>query len=135
MVTRRYEQIPKLYRGIYKKAVTGKRRKAAIHAFCLECVCWQIKEVEITVFDLTDIEMIRSIADENLPHKRSLAVAVQTILAAKEYIEMEIAKYKSLEKLKLTAHAGVSRLFADIDRRHFLRLKRQGVGEKLKKNV
>ena len=38
-------QIPKLYRGIYDKAVSGKSRKAAMHAFCLECVGWQIKEV------------------------------------------------------------------------------------------
>jgi len=45
MIARRCKQIPKLYRGIYEKAVTGKSRKAAMHAFCLECVCWQIKEV------------------------------------------------------------------------------------------
>lgn len=38
-------QIPKLYRGIYDKAVTGKSRKAAMHAFCLECCGWEIKEV------------------------------------------------------------------------------------------
>ena len=38
-------QIPKLYQGIYKRAMTGKSRKAAMHAFCLECVGWQIKEV------------------------------------------------------------------------------------------
>ena len=38
-------QIPKLYRGIYDKAVTGKSRKAAMHVFCLECCGWQIKEV------------------------------------------------------------------------------------------
>jgi hypothetical protein len=38
-------QIPKLYRGIYDKAITGKSRKAAMHAFCLECCGWQIKEV------------------------------------------------------------------------------------------
>lgn len=38
-------QIPKLYQGIYEKAVSGKSRKAAMHAFCLECCGWQIKEV------------------------------------------------------------------------------------------
>ena len=37
--------MPKLYRGIYDKAVSGKSRKAAMHAFCLECVGWVIKEV------------------------------------------------------------------------------------------
>ncbi len=38
-------QIPRLYRGIYDKAVSGKSRKAAMHAFCLECCGWKINEV------------------------------------------------------------------------------------------
>jgi len=38
-------EIPKSYRGIYDRAVKGKSRKAAMHAFCLECCGWQIKEV------------------------------------------------------------------------------------------
>ena len=37
--------IPKTYQSIYGKAVTGKSRKAAMHAQCLECCGWQIKEV------------------------------------------------------------------------------------------
>jgi len=93
----------------------------------------KIKEVEITVFDLTDIEMIRSMADENLPRKRSPAVAVQTVLAAKKYIEAEIAKYKSLKDLQLYAHAGVSILFTKDDNRYFVRTKKHSVGEKLVK--
>jgi len=44
-IAERRTQIPKLYRGIYDKAVTGSSRKAAMHAFCLECCGWQIKEV------------------------------------------------------------------------------------------
>jgi len=42
--------MPKMYRGIYDKAVKGKSRKAAMHAQCLECAGWQIKEV----FNCTD---------------------------------------------------------------------------------
>ncbi len=38
-------QIPKLYQAIYKKAMTGKSRKAAMHSFCLQCCGWVIKEV------------------------------------------------------------------------------------------
>jgi hypothetical protein len=43
----RRAQIPRLYRAIYDKAVTGKSRKAAMHSFCLECCGWQIKEVYV----------------------------------------------------------------------------------------
>ena len=44
-ISERRAQMPKLYRAIYDKAVRGKSRKAAMHAFCLECCGWQIKEV------------------------------------------------------------------------------------------
>jgi len=37
--------IPLKGRSLYKKAMTGKSRKAAMHAFCLECCAWEIKEV------------------------------------------------------------------------------------------
>lgn len=44
-ITERRAQMPRVYRGIYEKAVSGKSRKAAMHAFCLECMGWQIGEV------------------------------------------------------------------------------------------
>jgi len=44
-IAERRAQIPRAYRAIYKKAMAGKSRKAAMHAQCLECVGWQIKEV------------------------------------------------------------------------------------------
>ena len=44
-IAERREQIPKLYRSIYDRAIKGKSRKAAMHAFCLECCGGQIKEV------------------------------------------------------------------------------------------
>jgi len=44
-ISERLAQIPRAYRGIYKRAVAGKSRKAAMHAFCNECCGWQIKEV------------------------------------------------------------------------------------------
>jgi hypothetical protein len=37
--------VPSAYREIYKKAMAGKSRKAAMHAFCLECCGWQRQEV------------------------------------------------------------------------------------------
>ena len=39
------KQIPKLYRGLYIRAMAGKSRKASMHSFCLECCGWQIQEV------------------------------------------------------------------------------------------
>lgn len=45
-ITQRLRDIPReAYRRIYEKAVEGLSRKAAIHAFCLECTCWQKEEV------------------------------------------------------------------------------------------
>ncbi len=38
-------QIPKAYRGIYKKALRGKGLRSAVNAQCLECVCWHIQEI------------------------------------------------------------------------------------------
>jgi hypothetical protein len=40
-------EVPKKYRGLYERAMQGKSRKAAMHAFCLECCYWQIKEVQL----------------------------------------------------------------------------------------
>jgi hypothetical protein len=40
-------EVPKKYRGLYERAMRGKSRKAAMHAFCLECCYWQIKEVQL----------------------------------------------------------------------------------------
>ena len=44
-------QIPKLYRGIYDKAISGRSRKAAMHSFCVECCGYQIAEV----YNCTDL--------------------------------------------------------------------------------
>jgi hypothetical protein len=44
-VAQKLADMPSLYRGIYKKAIAGKSKTAAIHAFCLECMGWQRTEV------------------------------------------------------------------------------------------
>jgi hypothetical protein len=36
--------IPEQYRGLYKKAMSGKSRTAGVKANCLECCCWQRSE-------------------------------------------------------------------------------------------
>ena len=40
-------QVPRKYRAIYERATSGKSRKAAVRAFCLECVGWQAREVDL----------------------------------------------------------------------------------------
>ena len=44
-VAERRAQVPRSYKATYDKAVSGKSLRAAINAFCLECVCWQIEEI------------------------------------------------------------------------------------------
>lgn len=44
-IAERREEMPRLYRACYDKAVSGKSRKAAMRAFCAECCGWQINEV------------------------------------------------------------------------------------------
>lgn len=43
----RLRQIPRKYRGAYRRAVKGKSLRACINAFCQECVCWQSKEIRL----------------------------------------------------------------------------------------
>jgi len=46
-IAKRRADMPKRYRNIYDKAMSGKSRAAAMHAFCLECMGWQRIEVEL----------------------------------------------------------------------------------------
>jgi len=41
-----YEQrIPPSYRDVYRRGISGLSRRAAVRAFCLECVGWMPSEV------------------------------------------------------------------------------------------
>ena len=44
--------VPKLYKGIYKRAMESNSKAAAIKAFCLECVHYQRNEIT----DCTDVD-------------------------------------------------------------------------------
>ena len=46
-IAERREQMPKIHRANYDKAMSGRSMKAAIKAFCLECVCGQKEEVRL----------------------------------------------------------------------------------------
>lgn len=46
-IEKRREGMPKAYRKNYDKAMAGNSLKAAVKAFCLECVQWDKKEVKL----------------------------------------------------------------------------------------
>lgn len=46
-IEHRCRQMPDIHLANYKKAMMGKSMKAAIKAFCLECIQWQKEEVRL----------------------------------------------------------------------------------------
>lgn len=46
-IATRLADMPKAYRRNYEMAMAGNSRKAAMKAFCLECVMWQRNEVKL----------------------------------------------------------------------------------------
>ena len=46
-IDKRLSQIPPIHKAVYKNAITGKSRKDAIKAQCLECCGWQKEEVRL----------------------------------------------------------------------------------------
>ncbi|MHC4533538.1 MAG: hypothetical protein ACYS6K_06265 [Planctomycetota bacterium] len=44
-IIERRTRMPKQYKPMYNRAMTGKSRKAAMRAFCCECCGWEIREV------------------------------------------------------------------------------------------
>ena len=45
LIAERLAEMPKPYRAKYLKATEGRSLRAAIDAFCMECVGWEYKEV------------------------------------------------------------------------------------------
>ena len=46
-IDERAKQVSAKYRGLYRRAASGKASpRAAIKAFCLECTCWQREGIE-----------------------------------------------------------------------------------------
>ncbi len=46
-VAERRAAMPRAYRKIYDRAMAGQSRRAAMHAFCLECTHWQREEIKL----------------------------------------------------------------------------------------
>jgi len=46
-IAERRSQMPKKYRRLYDRAVGGRSLRSCVNAMCLECVCWQSREVTL----------------------------------------------------------------------------------------
>jgi len=46
-ISERRAQMPRKYRAVYDRAVSGKSLRAAVNSFCLECCYWQSREVTL----------------------------------------------------------------------------------------
>ena len=75
-IATRLAQMPKLHRATYEKAVRGKSRKSALHAFCAECCGYQIKEVHLCtdlgcpLYPYRPRSRVSPVAPENLPEQQ-----------------------------------------------------------------
>ena len=82
------------------------------------------EEVDISVKPLDDATMIQIMAEENLNWSTSPAVIIQTVKAAKEFLDEELKKHKNWESMKSTGNFASS-LFED---EHGFRRSKGGVG-------
>ncbi len=91
-----------------------------------------IKELGITMVDipikeLDNAAMIKIMANENMANWTiNTSIMVETIQVAKEYLESELKKYTYDEFL---AQEFLSQLFNKMDKEHFARLKKEGIGQ------
>jgi ParB/RepB/Spo0J family partition protein len=87
-----------------------------------------IEEIDIPVKDIEDAMMLKIMANENMDSwKSNPAVIMETVSAAKEFLDAELAKYETLEQFmagKNTSHIADSA-------KSFSNLKRDGVGRML----
>lgn len=83
-----------------------------------------IVEVDIPIRDLSDAQMIKIMANENLDEwKMNPAVYTETVLVAKEFLDGELAKYETWE----TSNGNIRCLFES--QRAYESTKARGVGQ------
>jgi len=54
------KHIPESYRSIYLRAMGGNRRADAVKAACLQCACWQRKEVALCTVQICPLYPYRT---------------------------------------------------------------------------
>jgi len=84
-----------------------------------------IKAVDIPVKDIDDATMVRIMANENLEWNTSPAVVNQTVCAAKEFLDKELGKYKTLEEC---SNESIKALFSGT-KGDFQHVKKNGAGQ------
>jgi ParB-like chromosome segregation protein Spo0J len=57
----------------------------------------KIKKVDIPILDLTDAQMVRIMAEENLEWLTTPLVVYQTVISVKKFLDAELAKYDKWE--------------------------------------
>ena len=67
-VAKRLAEMPPNHRLIYLQAVGGRSRKAAIKAFCLECVGWQGAEVDLCTARACPLYAYRPVTQRKMRH-------------------------------------------------------------------
>jgi len=106
--------------GIYQIAY-GHHRLAALREL-------KIKEIDIPIRNLDNNTMIIMMADENLKQDTSLAIMNETVYAVKDYLDKELAKYKTWEDIKKSKSHLINLL--DVKRpQEYAPLKKNGVGQ------
>lgn len=84
-----------------------------------------IVEVDIPVKELTDAQMIRIMAEENLEWLTSPKVIYQTVIAVKEFLDRELAKFENLtEWNRVNKSINLVK-----DESNYQQLKQRGVGQ------
>jgi len=85
----------------------------------------KIKQVDIPCRKLTDAQMVRIMAEENLEWLTSPAVINQTVMTVKKFLDAELAKYETFNELKM-ADKSISHLFDN--QKAFINAKREDQG-------
>jgi hypothetical protein len=89
-----------------------------------------IKEIDIPVKNLSDVTMLKMMANDNmLQYELNPSVIHETIRAVRNYLDSELAKYKTWEEL-LSDNKSISGLFNETSKRKsFKQFQDEGIGQ------
>jgi len=83
-----YKNIPNLFHGSFKKrwliALQRKSMKAAIHAKCLDCCCWQNTEVRECTIVTCPLYLYRPLAKRDGRCEKEVSAAASEIMKNQE---------------------------------------------------
>lgn len=89
-----------------------------------------IKEIDVPVRELSEALMLQIMAEENLDWSTSPAIMTQTILTAKEFLDAELAKYKTWSDAT-AADSCLGEIFKEkVSEQRWGQLRKSGVGRR-----